>query len=72
MAHNGQLAIEQVVTRKITDGQQRLLEELGPQFEQVLLSTALNMTQGRKQRAAELLGWGRNTLTRKLKLLNLD
>jgi len=48
------------------------LEELGPQFERVLLSTALTMTHGRKQRAAELLGWGRNTLTRKLKLLNLD
>ena len=67
-----QLALAQVVTRKITDGQQQLLEELGPQFERVLLSTALTMTHGRKQRAAELLGWGRNTLTRKLKLLNLD
>ena len=67
-----QRALAQVVMRKITDGQQHLLEELGPQFERVLLSTALTMTQGRKQRAAELLGWGRNTLTRKLKLLNLD
>ena len=71
-ANNWQLALAQVVTRKITDGQQHLLEELGPQFERVLLSTALTMTQGRKQRAAQLLGWGRNTLTRKLKLLNLD
>ena len=71
-ANHWQLALAQVVTRKITDGQQQLLEELGPQFERVLLSTALTMTHGRKQRAAELLGWGRNTLTRKLKLLNLD
>ena len=71
-ANHWQLALAQVVTRKITDGQQQLLEELGPQFERVLRSTALTMTHGRKQRAAELLGWGRNTLTRKLKLLNLD
>ena len=71
-ANHWQLALAQVVTRKITDGQQQLLEELGPQFERVLLSTALTMTHGRKQRAAELLGWGRNTLARKLKLLNLD
>jgi two-component system nitrogen regulation response regulator GlnG len=27
---------------------------------------------GRKKEAAELLGWGRNTLTRKIKELGLD
>ena len=33
---------------------------------------ALNKTMGRKKEAAELLGWGRNTLTRKIKELGLD
>ncbi|MGM7312635.1 helix-turn-helix domain-containing protein, partial [Acinetobacter baumannii] len=33
---------------------------------------ALQQTRGRKRHAAELLGWGRNTLTRKLKELGMD
>jgi two-component system nitrogen regulation response regulator GlnG len=35
-------------------------------FEQALLSAALEHTEGHRQQAAELLGLGRNTLTRKL------
>ena len=38
-----------------------------PQFERVLIRAALKRTQGHRQEAARLLGWGRNTLTRKLK-----
>ncbi|STG51629.1 nitrogen regulation protein NR(I) [Escherichia coli] len=38
-----------------------------PELERTLLTTALRHTQGHKQEAARLLGWGRNTLTRKLK-----
>jgi two-component system nitrogen regulation response regulator GlnG len=37
-----------------------------------LLESALEATNGRKQEAAGLLGWGRNTLTRKLKELGID
>ena len=33
---------------------------------------ALKRTQGHRQEAAKLLGWGRNTLTRKLKELGMD
>ena len=40
-------------------------------FETALIETALEHTHGRKRDAAELLGWGRNTLTRKLKDLGL-
>ena len=39
-------------------------------FEKVLLERALHHTRGHKQEAAKRLGWGRNTLTRKLKELN--
>jgi len=35
--------------------------------EDALLAAALERTEGHKQKAAKLLGWGRNTLTRKLK-----
>jgi two-component system nitrogen regulation response regulator GlnG len=37
-----------------------------------MLETALDHTHGHKQEAARLLGWGRNTLTRKLKELDLS
>jgi len=47
------------------------LREALPAFEQVMIDVALQHTQGRKRDAAELLGWGRNTLTRKLKEVHL-
>ena len=37
------------------------------QIEQELINTALELSGGKKGAAADLLGWGRNTLTRKLK-----
>lgn len=53
-------------------GHQDLLSEVLPELERTLLATALRHTQGHKQEAARLLGWGRNTLTRKLKELGMD
>ena len=40
---------------------------VGELAERVLIEAALNATAGRKRDAADKLGWGRNTLTRKLK-----
>ena len=37
-----------------------------------MIEVAVRATGGRRQEAARLLGWGRNTLTRKIKELNLD
>jgi two-component system nitrogen regulation response regulator GlnG len=48
-----------------------LLDEALPAFERILIDVALQHTGGRRQDAARLLGWGRNTLTRKLKELGL-
>ena len=48
-------------------GDRRILQTALPRFEQVMMEVALNYTGGRRQDAARLLGWGRNTLTRKLK-----
>ena len=64
--------LENIVQKKLDLGQSEILDEMGPQFERVLLQTALSFTRGRKQEAARRLGWGRNTLTRKLKELQLD
>lgn len=40
--------------------------------EGILITTALGATRGRRQEAAKLLGYGRNTLTRKIAELHLD
>ena len=47
-------------------GHTHILDDLLPSIEQLALETALAHTDGHKQNAAELLGWGRNTLARKL------
>ncbi len=51
---------------RLRDGTERILDEALPAFERTLIRAALAHTGGRKRDAAELLGWGRNTLTRKL------
>ena len=50
-------------------GETDLLTHAQPEFERILLEVALDHTHGHKQEAAKVLGWGRNTLTRKLKEL---
>ena len=57
--------------RQLSEGQSNVLRQALPLFETIMIEAALNHTGGRKAEAAELLGWGRNTLTRKLKDLNL-
>jgi two-component system, NtrC family, nitrogen regulation response regulator GlnG len=52
-------------------GEEGLLERALPNFERVMIEAAVRATGGRRQNAARLLGWGRNTLTRKIKELNM-
>jgi two-component system nitrogen regulation response regulator GlnG len=40
--------------------------------ERILIRVALRKADGLKQDAAKLLGWGRNTLTRKMKELGME
>lgn len=53
-------------------GDATLLETAMPEFEKTLIQTAMAKTNGHRQEAAKLLGWGRNTLARKMKALHLD
>lgn len=69
LAGNWQLMLRQWANQELKAGQQDILANAAPEFERVLLECALEATGGRKQEAAKLLGWGRNTLTRKLKEL---
>jgi len=49
-----------------------LLDAAVPDFERTLIRVALARCEGRRQDAARLLGWGRNTLTRKMRELGMD
>ncbi len=55
--------------QQLSQGETDILKSAARTFEKTLLDCALEATRGRKQDAARLLGWGRNTLTRKLKEL---
>lgn len=59
--------LSQEIQQRLVSGETRILDELTPEFERLALEVALQQTAGRKKEAADLLGWGRNTLTRKLK-----
>ena len=48
-----------------------ILQDALPAFERAMIVAALEHTGGRRKEAAELLGWGRNTLTRKIAELDL-
>jgi two-component system nitrogen regulation response regulator GlnG len=67
-----QSALRLWLDQRLSQGENDLLTEIQPAFERILLETALEHTQGHKQEAAKRLGWGRNTLTRKLKELSMD
>ena len=58
--------------RHLDAGGGPLLEEALPELERALIRVALARSGGRRQDAARLLGWGRNTLTRKIRELGLD
>jgi two-component system nitrogen regulation response regulator GlnG len=63
--------LEAWATRQLASGGAPLLEVAGPEFERTLARAALASVQGRRQEAAKLIGWGRNTLTRKLRELGI-
>ena len=58
--------------QQLSNGTDHLLDSAVPIFERIMIETALKHTAGRRRDAANLLGWGRNTLTRKIKELNMD
>ena len=60
------------VEANLLQGEKRLLNEAVPKFERIMIEEALKQSGGRRQDAAKLLGWGRNTLTRKIKSLDLN
>jgi len=69
---NWEQALRQWADQALARGQSNLLDSAVPSFERIMIETALKHTAGRRRDAAVLLGWGRNTLTRKIKELGMN
>jgi two-component system nitrogen regulation response regulator GlnG len=65
-------ALRNWADQQLMQGDSAILDKAVPLFEKVMIETALQKASGRRQDAAKLLGWGRNTLTRKIKELGMD
>jgi two-component system nitrogen regulation response regulator GlnG len=65
-------ALARTAQARLAGGESGILDDLVSEFERTLIRVALNHTGGRKIEAANLLGWGRNTLTRKIQDLGLE
>jgi two-component system, NtrC family, nitrogen regulation response regulator GlnG len=58
--------------QELSLGHTGILQQATPMFEKCMIEVALKHSGGRKRDASELLGWGRNTLTRKIKELGME
>jgi two-component system nitrogen regulation response regulator GlnG len=58
--------------QELKRGHKSILDAAVPEFERIMIETALKQTGGRRRDASILLGWGRNTLTRKINELGMD
>jgi len=65
-------ALELEAERRLARGDTGILNALGRQFERALIVRALARTGGRRIDAANLLGMGRNTITRKIQELGIE
>ncbi|ANX03590.1 nitrogen regulation protein NR(I) [Immundisolibacter cernigliae] len=66
-----QSALRRWAAGRLACGERGVMNDLTPAFERLMIGVALERTGGRRQDAAVLLGWGRNTLTRKIKELGI-
>jgi two-component system nitrogen regulation response regulator GlnG len=64
--------LRNIVEQRLARGDGEIFKDINDSFERILIEAALKHTGGRKLDAAKKLGWGRNTLTRKLKDLGLS
>jgi two-component system nitrogen regulation response regulator GlnG len=71
-AGNWDLQLKNIAKKMLEDGRENVYQELMSVFEKSVIEAALEITRGRKVEAAERLGIGRNTITRKLQELDID
>ncbi|PWK52889.1 nitrogen regulation protein NR(I) [Pleionea mediterranea] len=64
---NWQAEFQHQLMQQVQQGDEQALQKVQLELEQMLIDLALTISDGHKQEAAKLLGWGRNTITRKQK-----
>lgn len=69
---NWEEALALYAGKRLAKGDTRIMDDITPSYERIMITAALIQTGGKKQEAAELLGLGRNTLTRKITELKID
>ena len=62
--------LETWASKELVNGEDHILNSTVPIFEKTLIKVALKASKGKKSEAAKLLGWGRNTLARKMQELD--
>jgi len=67
-----QQVLDRELAQALARGEKAVGDRLEKEFERTLIMRALTHTGGHRMEAAHWLGWGRNTLTRKIKELKLD
>jgi two-component system nitrogen regulation response regulator GlnG len=67
-----QEALDRALTQALARGERNVGDRLEQEFEKTLIRRALAHTGGHRMEAAAWLGWGRNTLTRKIQELGLE
>jgi two-component system nitrogen regulation response regulator GlnG len=65
-------ALDAALAQALTRGERGVGERLQREFERALIRRALAHTGGHRMEAAAWLGWGRNTLTRKIQELGME
>ncbi len=67
-----EVSLRRWAEQALQQGDKGLLDRALPMFERVMIEAALAHASGRRRDASELLGWGRNTLTRKINELGVQ
>jgi two-component system nitrogen regulation response regulator GlnG len=71
IAGDWESALQHWIENQLHSGKRDIAKHAIPRVESLLIATALHFTRGRRHEAANLLGYGRNTLTRKIKELDI-
>jgi two-component system nitrogen regulation response regulator GlnG len=69
---NWQQALDRELAQALARGERNVGDRLEDEFEKTLIRRALAHTGGHRMEAAAWLGWGRNTLTRKIQELGME
>ncbi|MGR9114914.1 MAG: nitrogen regulation protein NR(I) [Gammaproteobacteria bacterium] len=69
---NWQTMLHKSIEQQLRQGDVDVAKHIIPTVESILIKEALNFSGGKRHEAAKLLGYGRNTLTRKIKELDIE